>query len=156
MTLLRCSTLSCFFFFLVIRRPPRSTLFPYTTLFRSPCEEGLLRQSIRCPFNGSIPTARLERRLWSNLIHDLPPSPAPHSRRERPLPSHLSLRPLAAIQRLRIFEARPKCPRWQWRLEIQGLPRRFFLRMRLLVSRWYRKSRRHRVPTFRYSRAQFG
>src|SRR2546429_6447446 len=27
----------CFFFFLMIRRPPRSTLFPYTTLFRSVC-----------------------------------------------------------------------------------------------------------------------
>src|SRR2546425_5989687 len=26
---------SSFFFFLMIRRPPRSTLFPYTTLFRS-------------------------------------------------------------------------------------------------------------------------
>src|SRR5438034_10089123 len=26
-----------FFFFLIIRRPPRSTLFPYTTLFRSGC-----------------------------------------------------------------------------------------------------------------------
>src|SRR2546429_7286561 len=26
---------STFFFFLMIRRPPRSTLFPYTTLFRS-------------------------------------------------------------------------------------------------------------------------
>src|SRR2546427_10765741 len=26
-----------FFFFLMIRRPPRSTLFPYTTLFRSAC-----------------------------------------------------------------------------------------------------------------------
>src|SRR3712207_9297652 len=29
------SHLFCFFFFLMIRRPPRSTLFPYTTLFRS-------------------------------------------------------------------------------------------------------------------------
>src|SRR2546422_10845395 len=28
------------FFFLMIRRPPRSTLFPYTTLFRSPNVEG--------------------------------------------------------------------------------------------------------------------
>src|SRR5205809_2700005 len=28
-----------FFFFLMIRRPPRSTLFPYTTLFRSPALE---------------------------------------------------------------------------------------------------------------------
>src|SRR5690242_21331895 len=27
-----------FFFFLMIRRPPRSTLFPYTTLFRSSAE----------------------------------------------------------------------------------------------------------------------
>src|SRR2546430_16762747 len=31
-----CSHL-CSFFFLMIRRPPRSTLFPYTTLFRSRC-----------------------------------------------------------------------------------------------------------------------
>src|SRR2546430_16167433 len=28
------------FFFLMIRRPPRSTLFPYTTLFRSPADHG--------------------------------------------------------------------------------------------------------------------
>src|SRR2546427_9980570 len=34
-----CFFLCFFFFFLMIRRPPRSTLFPYTTLFRSlPCE----------------------------------------------------------------------------------------------------------------------
>src|SRR6201997_2812231 len=33
---LACSvSFSLFFFFLMIRRPPRSTLFPYTTLFRS-------------------------------------------------------------------------------------------------------------------------
>src|SRR5215208_8032906 len=31
-----------YFFFLMIRRPPRSTLFPYTTLFRSPAR-GLRR-----------------------------------------------------------------------------------------------------------------
>src|SRR5437588_8121607 len=31
----RVSSLISFFFFLMIRRPPRSTLFPYTTLFRS-------------------------------------------------------------------------------------------------------------------------
>src|SRR2546430_9994684 len=29
-----------FFFFLMIRRPPRSTLFPYTTLFRSEIDVG--------------------------------------------------------------------------------------------------------------------
>src|SRR2546423_12017801 len=34
---MRSSSISfgLFFFFLMIRRPPRSTLFPYTTLFRS-------------------------------------------------------------------------------------------------------------------------
>src|SRR3712207_7395432 len=31
-----------FFFFLMIRRPPRSTLFPYTTLFRSSSGVGVL------------------------------------------------------------------------------------------------------------------
>src|SRR5258705_6220580 len=37
-----------FFFFLMIRRPPRSTLFPYTTLFRSNSWHPLLRgESIR-------------------------------------------------------------------------------------------------------------
>src|SRR3712207_8485238 len=36
-------SLVLFFFFLMIRRPPRSTLFPYTTLFRStPVPEGAL------------------------------------------------------------------------------------------------------------------
>src|SRR5256885_17031198 len=33
--MIQCATRSTLFFFLMIRRPPRSTLFPYTTLFRS-------------------------------------------------------------------------------------------------------------------------
>src|ERR1022692_2255124 len=33
-----CIFLLSLFFFLMIRRPPRSTLFPYTTLFRSTCQ----------------------------------------------------------------------------------------------------------------------
>src|ERR1039458_10619812 len=36
------------FFFLMIRRPPRSTLFPYTTLFRS-------RSFVRTPHAGPTP-----------------------------------------------------------------------------------------------------
>src|SRR2546423_9826927 len=32
-----CMYIVLLFFFLMIRRPPRSTLFPYTTLFRSGC-----------------------------------------------------------------------------------------------------------------------
>ena len=30
----------------MIRRPPRSTLFPYTTLFRSKVDEGFIHQKI--------------------------------------------------------------------------------------------------------------
>src|SRR3712207_9048773 len=33
---------TCDYFFLMIRRPPRSTLFPYTTLFRSEVRPGWL------------------------------------------------------------------------------------------------------------------
>src|SRR5256885_13134834 len=42
------------FFFLMIRRPPRSTLFPYTTLFRSPgkAREGM-RQALQ-PFGAGL------------------------------------------------------------------------------------------------------
>src|SRR5256885_12284726 len=35
LTIISTMYASSFFFFLMIRRPPRSTLFPYTTLFRS-------------------------------------------------------------------------------------------------------------------------
>src|SRR3712207_8260100 len=39
------------FFFLMIRRPPRSTLFPYTTLFRSLQVEEIEEPKIENPFD---------------------------------------------------------------------------------------------------------
>src|SRR5260221_6998630 len=46
------------FFFLMIRRPPRSTLFPYTTLFRS---DGGAGQGRRIPYpRRSRPAVRRE------------------------------------------------------------------------------------------------
>src|SRR5256885_13323835 len=45
MTLNSVIELGWFFFFLMIRRPPRSTLFPYTTLFRSR-QEGRRRETL--------------------------------------------------------------------------------------------------------------
>src|SRR2546422_3607348 len=39
-----------FFFFLMIRRPPRSTLFPYTTLFRSVAVVSLVQHHFLRPF----------------------------------------------------------------------------------------------------------
>src|SRR6267154_3108381 len=42
------------FFFLMIRRPPRSTLFPYTPLFRSPGRAG----HGECPAEGLDPVGQ--------------------------------------------------------------------------------------------------
>src|SRR5207245_9185155 len=41
-----------FFFFLMIRRPPRSTLFPYTTLFRSLLSSFFWTYSLFLPVSG--------------------------------------------------------------------------------------------------------
>src|SRR4028119_109610 len=49
--------LTCCFFFLMIRRPPRSTLFPYTTLFRSDLAE------CASPAAGAQPPRADRRRL---------------------------------------------------------------------------------------------
>src|SRR5689334_9509483 len=53
-----------FFFFLMIRRPPRSTLFPYTTLFRSSAhgkEDSLWLDVLRAIAEGAEnPAARSE------------------------------------------------------------------------------------------------
>src|SRR5947208_6916338 len=51
------------FFFLMIRRPPRSTLFPYTTLFRSRrIEEGERGRFRRPAAAHRAPVARARRR----------------------------------------------------------------------------------------------
>src|SRR2546427_12339920 len=42
------------FFFLMIRRPPRSTLFPYTTLFRSASESAGIFSSTAPPRVGTL------------------------------------------------------------------------------------------------------
>src|SRR5882762_11391855 len=60
------------FFFLMIRRPPRSTLFPYTTLFRSPCRlrlscaSPLRSRPRRCPQRSEEHTSELQSHL--NLV----------------------------------------------------------------------------------------
>src|SRR2546430_10303854 len=52
------------FFFLMIRRPPRSTLFPYTTLFRSTSTGGVAVRS-SCPPSALIELERSSKRPWS-------------------------------------------------------------------------------------------
>src|SRR3990167_6553213 len=76
-------------FFLMIRRPPRSTLFPYTTLFRS-CAV-LLRcgpdSGTRCPVQGPGPGGRRPRtgtRLNEGISHALRGPGRRGARRIRP------------------------------------------------------------------------
>src|SRR5690348_18057408 len=54
-----CYFLFSLFFFLMIRRPPRSTLFPYTTLFRSRSASGPVGGA--SPFRRSRKTGASER-----------------------------------------------------------------------------------------------
>src|SRR5256885_8675904 len=64
-----------FFFFLMIRRPPRSTLFPYTTLFRSgPTRSRRSRWSDRRRTDGpSRHVPRTGRRLAESPPRRTPP-----------------------------------------------------------------------------------
>src|SRR5260221_9509325 len=43
----------------MIRRPPRSTLFPYTTLFRSKLAYRMRRECVNCGFKAGLPTWKL-------------------------------------------------------------------------------------------------
>src|SRR6266513_5438114 len=56
------SAFSSFVFFLMIRRPPRSTLFPYTTLFRSPAGPAKSGRPRRC-------SASKRRSRWRSEEH---------------------------------------------------------------------------------------
>src|SRR5438034_11547231 len=57
-----------FFFFLMIRRPPRSTLFPYTTLFRS-CAVRASRRSRRAHSGSCLAKRRRSEEHTSELSH---------------------------------------------------------------------------------------
>src|SRR5207302_8840335 len=57
---LSCASYSFFLFFLLIRRPPTSTLFPYTTLFRS-CSTPSALASRNTRHHSSVESSRLNR-----------------------------------------------------------------------------------------------
>src|SRR5439155_23248495 len=65
---------SFFFFFLMIRRPPRSTLFPYTTLFRSlgTCRLPALASDVRAQAAPRDEDLRAGLRQKATALH--PPS----------------------------------------------------------------------------------
>src|SRR3712207_7568144 len=58
-----------FFFFLMIRRPPRSTLFPYTTLFRS--VESSIGHIRDLPKDASDVPAAIKGEKWARLGVDV-------------------------------------------------------------------------------------
>src|SRR2546422_7814691 len=60
----------------MIRRPPRSTLFPYTTLFRSPLDE---REGVER--DGDLARAQTRRLLRQPVFHADPPDVYPGERR---------------------------------------------------------------------------
>src|SRR5256885_5234125 len=66
----RCAYFPSFFFFLMIRRPPRSTLFPYTTLFRSlsPCCKESIHVVERHHHHLTAPGDRKSTRLNSSHL----------------------------------------------------------------------------------------
>src|SRR2546427_2156447 len=102
------------FFFLMIRRPPRSTLFPYTTLFRSRTEAGAPLLTVRAAVlaggaarrYGGRPKGLVElggRRILDRVVDAVqavvggPPPPLPHPPGPPPprpqLPPHSPLPP---------------------------------------------------------------
>src|SRR3712207_9151403 len=60
-------TCAKWFFFLMIRRPPRSTLFPYTTLFRSALAHALDLLDVLVDDRARIAVAQPERGLAHHL-----------------------------------------------------------------------------------------
>src|SRR3989440_4322837 len=62
----------CRFFFLMIRRPPRSTLFPYTTLFRSHTSELQSRSDLvfRLLLVTGVQTCEIGKSTRLNSSHD--------------------------------------------------------------------------------------
>src|SRR5207249_10142514 len=72
------STLFLIFFFLMFRRPPRSTLFPYTTLFRSLSELGGFL-ALRSPGAAELSRRLRQRDVWTDHRADvLRFGPAPY------------------------------------------------------------------------------
>src|SRR2546426_6280388 len=64
------SCFGLFFFFLMIRRPPRSTLFPYTTLFRSRGQIGRADRGEPTPDTAAV-REHVTRTGEAVVIHDV-------------------------------------------------------------------------------------
>src|SRR3712207_7121370 len=61
-----------FFFFLMIRRPPRSTLFPYTTLFRSLDSNPAFTSSVLIAYARAVHRLAKEGKKGAITVLDVP------------------------------------------------------------------------------------
>src|SRR2546426_10125444 len=107
------------FFFLMIRRPPRSTLFPYTTLFRSlrlgpvgPTEVGLEAPVVGELFEGRVPDD-------PSLAGGVADRPRPIVEMLASVPAEILEGPLVGVEELTEGSPRPG-PREAPRGEPQG------------------------------------
>src|SRR2546430_10346269 len=76
-----------FFFFLMIRRPPRSTLFPYTTLFRSDPSSASCRLGSRSFAGGGFGFACIRSKLPATRSYRHEPIVFPKDRKSTRLNS---------------------------------------------------------------------
>src|SRR3989337_3904591 len=98
------------FFFLMIRRPPRSTLFPYTTLFRSIIELGPsadrlapairhLREQIEDRKSTRLNSShgRISYAVFCLQKNKALPIPTPHRALPTVTPTHTATRPTSPL-----------------------------------------------------------
>src|SRR5476649_2379580 len=156
------------FFFLMIRRPPRSTLFPYTTLFRSgrprrragrvlraggrgaggrPAKQSLrrtdrLRRPVRC--------RRPDRRMAGRPAGHRSAGGAAAQRHRNRLPRQLCARPrLSGLRRHRLDRG---LDRYRWRVPPRGRTRRAARRWRRRLLDRARSVEPHLAPRGRGAR----
>src|SRR2546427_12264285 len=90
------------FFFLMIRRPPRSTLFPYTTLFRSWRGRGGPWRVSGFPRRHSASRPSGDRRAVRQSVRDVPAhyggGPVPGTDADLPSPALHHGRPVGGLQ----------------------------------------------------------
>src|SRR5574337_1260003 len=110
------------FFFLMIRRPPRSTLFPYTTLFRSPATRG---------WNGRTYSPAWPTRSGSWAMSESSPCSFPPGREAPP--------------RLLRVRRRSEPLEWSWGRAVAAGPQRRTLRVER-ISSWPPLGRRPLSP----------
>src|SRR3954463_3114993 len=115
------------FFFLMIRRPPRSTLFPYTTLFRSDLpDEHLLGHGRRLPRRREERSEEHTSELQSHdnlvcrLLLEKKKTPTAQAKTSKPTPrgygSTTTAAPSPRGSRSPTPTVAPRCSSWTWSL----------------------------------------